>query len=234
MKFKVKSYNIFGAVIHGAVLLLLNIIVFAFIYKPSVHNTATFWTAYTLMMVTNLGLGAATFLIFSQDNDEWLVIPLSYFVTSGISLVFLILSFIFMLNPSWEAKYVWIFEGIVLVIAIAYLTYFILAARHMNKNTRIQKEKVFYIRDCKFIVDDCATMSTNMDVRNQLKRLSDSIRYSDPMSKNNSEQLEMELKDILSNMQVTLSNDANADVRAEITKAQQVLSRRNNLVRMSK
>jgi len=233
MNLKIKGYNIFGAVAHAAVLVIVNIILFAFIYKTS-RNVPTFWTAYVFFMVANLGLGAATFLIFSQNNDEWLVIPLAYIVFDGLALVYTVLSMIFMCAATIEVKYVWIFELILTAIAAAYITYFLIGARHMNKNTKVIKEKVFYIRDCQAIVNDCAMMSTNADVKPLLKKLADAIRFSDPMSKNNSEQLELELKELLYNMQVAISNDANADVKDAINQAQIVLARRNSLVRMSK
>ena len=77
-------------------------------------------------------------------------------------------------------------------------------------------------------------LSKNVEVTNQLRKLSESIRFSDPMSNEKTAAYEKELQDLLLDIQVELGNNPEADVKEAVTKAQQILARRNSLVRISK
>ena len=139
-----------------------------------------------------------------------------------------------MVLPIESLTAVWVVNVILTIISAILMLYIIFGIKYIGDNTQKVKEKVSYIRELQFIADDCMNLSKNVEVTNQLRKLSENIRFSDPMSNEKTAAYEKELQDLLLDIQVELGNNPEADVKDAVTKAQQILARRNSLVRISK
>ena len=228
-----KYARIVGLAAHIGAIIIVNLILFLCVrfYRLA---SPTFWTAWSFSVVVNTGLAVALFFFTRRKFQEMLALPVLYYISFVVSAVYLGVGLIFMVLPIEDLTAVWIVEIILTIIATVLALYIIFGLKYIGDNTKKVKEKVLYIRELQFIADDCANVTTNEEVKKMLKKLAEDIRFSDPMSNERTASYEKELQDLLLDLQVEISNNPEADVKGSVTKAQQVLARRNSLVRLSK
>ena len=231
-----KNVRILALVAQAAVIVIINILLFAILSQVNKDrfNVPTFWVAWAFMTFVSLGLSALTFVCTKKKFAEGLALPVVYYFTYVIAVVYIAVGLVFTLAPIDSNLWVWVVEVIITIINAVLLLYMIFGIKYMDEQRQQVKEKVYYIRESQMIVEDCLTMSTNDAVKPLLKKLAEAIRYSDPMSHENVEQYERQLKDIIIEMQSAISLDSNADVAGKVAEATQVLNRRNSMVRISK
>jgi hypothetical protein len=228
-----KYARIIGLASHIGVVIIVNLILFLCVRSYRL-GSPTFWTAWAFSTVVNTGFAVALFFFTRKKFKEWLTLPILYYFSFIISAVFLVVGLIFMVLPIESLTAVWVVNVILTIISAILMLYIIFGIKYIGDNTQKVKEKVSYIRELQFIADDCMNLSKNAEVTNQLRKLSESIRFSDPMSNEKTAAYEKELQDLLLDIQVELGNNPEADVKEAVTKAQQILARRNSLVRISK
>ena len=112
--------------------------------------------------------------------------------------------------------------------------YFIFGAQYINANAKRQKEKVYYIREAKVICDDLASIAVHEESKKALNKLSEDIRFSDPMSDESVASYEKEIYDALLDMQAKIDEQNDADVLDLVKTADRALKRRNSLVKIRK
>lgn len=231
-----KNVRILALVAQAAVIVIINILLFAIVSQVNKDrfSVPTFWVAWAFMTFVSLGLSALTFFCTRKKFAESLALPIVYYFTFVIAIVYIIVGLVFTIAPIDSNLWVWVVESIITIANVVLLLYMIFGIKYMDEQRQQVKEKVYYIREAQILVEDCMTMSTNDAVKPMLKKLAEAIRYSDPMSHENVEQYERQLKDIIIEMQSAISLDSNADVAGKVAEATQVLNRRNSMVRISK
>ncbi|MCR4699174.1 MAG: hypothetical protein K5762_07405, partial [Bacilli bacterium] len=98
-----------------------------------------------------------------------------------------------------------------------------------------QKEKVQTIRYMVGDLDILIETATNPDIKKELLKLQEDIRYSDPMSTPETSKYDDQLKGLISMIEDTLSTpQADALVPNYISQARLTVKKRNNEIRISK
>ena len=228
-----KKFRIFALAVQVAIEAILLIVLFNTVSKDRLSEQV-FWIAFSFSFVVNLLIAVAMFLFTRKKADEWLTIPVLYFVSYVISAIYLVLGMIFMYVPLKDPTWVWISEAILTIIFIILVMYFLFGASYINRNAKIQKEKVAYIREAKAICDDAAYLSKHEESQKALQKLSEDIRFSDPMSNDSVAELEKELYNTLLDIQIKLEESGDADVLDLVKTADRALKRRNALVKIRK
>ena len=124
-----------------------------------------------------------------------------------------------------------------IILTIAYVIAVIYAlggANYIRKEQKHTKEKVMYIRLLKVDVDDCAIKATSDSLRKALGDLSESVRYSDPMSHPSLAGIEAELSSIVADISSKIDEAAEEEALALVAKAKKRLEMRNNRCLMLK
>ena len=228
-----KKFRIFALAVQVAIEAILLIVLFNTVSKDRLSEQV-FWIAFSFSFVVNLLIAVAMFFFTRKKAEEWLTIPVLYFVSYAISAIYLVLGMIFMYVPLKDPTWVWISEAILTIIFIILVMYFLFGASYINRNAKIQKEKVAYIREAKAICDDAAYLSKHEESQKALQKLSEDIRFSDPMSNDSVAELEKELYNTLLDIQIKLEESGDADVLDLVKTVARALKRRNALVKIRK
>ena len=228
-----KKARLFALLVQVAIEAILLILLFNTVDKARL-NESVFWIAWVFAFVVSLLLSVGLFLLTMKKASEWLVLPPLYFVSFGISFIYIVVGMIFMYLPITDPTWLWVIESILTIIFIVVIVYFLLGASFINKNVKHVKAKVQYIRECKAICDSALNVAIDEASKKALTKLSEDIRYSDPMSNESVAEYEKELFDLILDIDNKLREDEASDVTELVKKASQVLSRRNALVKIRK
>ena len=98
----------------------------------------------------------------------------------------------------------------------------------MKENINKRKAKVFYIRDLQSDVDYVYSLVSNNEIRQKLSKLSEDIRFSDPMSHESLKMVEEQLKEIVFKMNVAASENNDEELEKLIKEADLKLKYRNS------
>ena len=99
---------------------------------------------------------------------------------------------------------------------------------YINSNIKKQKAKVFYIRDLQSDVDYVSQLVSNIELKKKLNKLSEDIRFSDPMSHESLQSVEEQLKELVFRMNVAASENNEEELEKLIKEADLKLKYRNN------
>lgn len=162
------------------VFLLFNVIAFA----VPLDKTATFWIAYSFTMIAFvLQLLVWQFSFKSTDTlkSKFLGIPLIHIgiVYLVVQLIAFAVFMIFPVIPSWIAV---IACTLILGISAICLIGADVARDEINRVEEMVTRKVFYIRELQADVEMLVEVEQNPEIKTELTKLAEEIRYSDPMS----------------------------------------------------
>ena len=128
----------------------------------------------------------------------------------------------------------------IIVFATIMVAYFVLAlyvtstANYITSTEKQVQKKRLFIKLLEADVLDCAAKSTNPVTKAALTTLAESIRYSDPMSHASLAPIENDISALVYEMSAFLSSAPAADMTEKISRAQALLSSRNNRCLMLK
>ena len=198
MKKKVMAYSVLGIVFA-----LFNVLAFVI---PT-EKTATFWITYAFSVVAfGLQIGIWNFAFKGAETlkSKFLGIPLisvgaRYLVVQVIAFaVFMAFPFL----PSWIPIVVCsVILGIFAICLIGTET----GREEINRVEEKVEKKVFYIKSLQVDVELLAESENNPEIKAELLKLADKIRFSDPMS---SDAL-TEVEETIANKIVELKTDEN-------------------------
>lgn len=186
---------------------VINLIVFLTV-KPEAFETARFWIIWGFSF-----LGSFLVILFTTIYNtaikkyEAILIPPTLIIGGAFSLVYVISGFIMVYQESTDFILPLILYSIITVIYIIVLAYVFFTASYIQGNVARQEKKVFYIRDLVTDVQYVMSNVTDSSVLDQLKKLEEQIRFSDPMSHDSLEGLELEIKDKVQRMASLPSDD---------------------------
>lgn len=177
----------------GIVFILFNVIVFA---VPT-DKTITFWIAYAFTVVAfalQIGIWNAAFKATETLKSKFLGVPIIY-----VGIVYLVLQLIafavFMIFPLIPSWIVVIACALVLGISAICLISADVARDEINRVEEKVNQKVFYIRELQADVEILAEQEQNPEIKAELKKLVEKIRYNDPMSSEALADIETEIKE---------------------------------------
>lgn len=87
--------------------------------------------------------------------------------------------------------------------------------------------KIGYINDVKEIIDKASFNSTDKDIKKKLDKLSENIRFSDPMSDDSLEEIEKNIFDLSNELSNKVALEENEEIDALIKKIDSLLYERN-------
>ena len=193
MKKKVMAYSVLGIVFA-----LFNVLAFVI----STEKTAIFWIAYAFSVVAfGLQIGIWNFAFKGAETlkSKFLGIPLisvgaRYLVVQVIAFV-VFMAFPFL--PSWIPIVVCsVILGISAICLIGTET----GREEINRVEEKVEKKVFYIKSLQVDIELLAESENDPDIKAELLKLADKIRFSDPMSSDALAKIETEILEKVSEL----------------------------------
>lgn len=185
--------KVLGYAVLGTLFVLLSLIVF---FIPTI-KTATFWIAYIFTIIAFTAQVGIWKIAFEKDNtlkSKFLGIPIIH-----VGVVYLIIQILallvftgFSVIPFWITIIVCIFIlGISMVLMISGE----IAKDEIEKTEEKVKKKVLYIKELQVEVELIAEKESDENIKAELLKLAEKIRFSDPMSNEKLIDLEMKIFD---------------------------------------
>lgn len=226
-----KSYRIL--LIPAAILVLLNVIAFA---VPFTKN-ATFWLSYGFTMLAvfvQIYVFRTAFKGADTIKSKLYGVPVA-----RVGVLYLIIQFVcgvlFMalavVIPTWVALLVYVFCLVLAVIG------FVAAdiSRDVVEQVDIKlAEKTGRMRELRARVSAFPSLTADTTVRRELEKLSETFRFSDPVSDEVLEEIEGKLADCVDELKQALDGDDSEGTMASIRKVTAVLEERNRLCKLGK
>lgn len=221
-----KKTKLYVLVALGLIYGLLNLILFLTLPEGNI-KTFHFWFSWAFTFVVSYG---AAFGVISYSSKKYqdITIPPALMISGGFTLVYLISGFIFMYLKECNWKVVVIIEAVISVAYFVVLFAMLRGTNYINSNIKKQKAKVFYIRDLQSDVDYVSQLVSNIELKKKLNKLSEDIRFSDPMSHESLQSVEEQLKELVFRMNVAASENNEEELEKLIKEADLKLKYRNN------
>lgn len=211
---------------------LINLIMFLNVESLRT-DSAVFWigwaTAFPLQLIIVAYLGFAL-----KWKNAIVQKPVLYPIILGGSLLYLIAGFIFMFAPIESIMAIVITEA---SLTSLYVIVLFLAKRGVDyiiSSQAYTKKKVGFLRLLKADVDDVIRITTDAAVIASLTELSDSIRYSDPMSSPALASYEAAISDCIVKASESVRSKDNATAMHYIGEAKRLLESRNQRCKLLK
>jgi len=190
-----------------AALLIIFILFNVIAFVVPTAKTSTFWIAYVftaVAFVLQIVIWKFAFKGPATLKSKFLGIPLVS-VGSVYLLAQLIAFSVFWIVPTASDWIVIVVCTLILGISLIYLIGTEVARDDINCVDEKVEKKVFYIRALQIDVEMLADAENDRDIKNALRKLAEKIRYSDPMSNEDLETIEI----IITNKIAELKNADN-------------------------
>lgn len=218
--------NRIAYIILAIVFIVINVIAFV----VSTAKTSTFWIAYlftAIAFVVQVCVWQFSFKCDDNLKSKFLKIPIIF--VAVIYLVIQIITFavfmIFPMIPYWITIIVSVF---ILGFSVICIISTDVTQREIERlGDRIEK-KVFYIKTLQVDVEMLIQTETDQNIKEELSKLAQKIRFSDPMSSDELIDLEMQITEKIKELKV-------AENKAEIiTVINSLITERNKKVKLLK
>ena len=196
-------------------------------------SSSVFWLGWTFAFPVNLVIAAAI-CIWSAKGDALVKLPAVEVVRYVGFAVYLVLGLVFMYLPIEKMIVPLVIE---IVVTVAYLIvgmFVLYGVSYIGGNQKKTKAKVMYIRMLQSDVEACLIKATDPAVKTSLSTLSESIRFSDPMSHPSLSGVEGELSTTVYAISSALDNGDTEGVLELISRATELLENRNKRCMMLK
>ena len=195
MKNKLKNISLVSLLL---VYVILNVVIFLTvpdIVKDQFSNPA-FWITWSFIFPVNIIITLVVYVYISKGSGiEELTIPPVIYVLLTFNSIYLISGMKTVYLPeelySWKiALIVNLAITIVYIIALLFVTFGI---SYIRRNQTYTKKKVLYIRELYTTIDAACSYVDDKVLLNNLKKLSENIRFSDPMTSESLANIEAEI-----------------------------------------
>lgn len=213
---------------------LANLILFLVLPDGRTEMT-TFWVswsfAFPFCFLTSIGV-----TIFCARNSALTIakVPLLYPIQYAFSGIYLLVGIIFWCFKNEAITAVWVVEAIVSGAFIILMLYAWFGIAYLTKNIEHTKQKVFYIRSLQADIDACIPQVSDSALANQLRELSEKIRFSDPMSHESLKPVEARLQDAVERIVVFATTNSYESLPQLIAQAKADLDLRNGKCKLLK
>lgn len=224
-----KKVTLFFSGVLVAIIAIFNLILFLSLRGNARLDQIGFWLSWAFSTPILLVAGILP-LVYANHIKKYSGITLSatLMIIGAGSLVSFVTNIILICinNLMWEVALV--LNIIILVVYIIALVVVFFGAGHISKNNKIQKQKVFYIRDLSSDVEMVISSVEDKNIKKQLEKLNDDIKYSDPMSHPSLSTVEEEIKQLVFKLSLEVSEGDMNQVAATIKDINFKLKYRNN------
>lgn len=190
-----------------------------------------FWVGYVSITLSALFSAGILYFIFDKKDikSRFYGVPLIYVLRSYIVLQFII-GIIQMAVPAFNYKYAIIVNAIIIVFSIIGLIGLTAGKEEIERIDKKVKQKILYIREIQVSLEGVIDNTKNIEVLKELNKLKNLVRYSDPMSNEKVESLEI---NILENINL-LDSLKDEEKLKEIKEIEKQIKERNRLVKIYK
>lgn len=224
-----KKNTIRGAIGLGVLLVLYILVAFL---MPFAH-TAVFWTSFVFTLIAFGVVAVSAYIAFVRKSDaksRFYGFPIAK-IGAIYGVAQLILGFVFMALGAWIP--VWV-AVLVCAIALGVAVIGIISAEAVVDEINVQdeelKKNVAFMRDLQSKVNQ---MASSCDLP-EVKRFSEEIRYSDPVSGNALTEIERELSTAVDELQSAIVDGDTENIPTLCRKASASLAERNRLCKLNK
>ena len=213
---------------------VLNLILFLTIPEERLEE-GVFWFAWSFTFPLNLAIaGIATYFVSKKSSDALIHMPITYRIVLTAFFTYLALGIVLMYFPIVAFTVPIILEITLTAAYTVVILYSLLGMSYMAGNQAVTKQKVLFIRLLQSDLESCFHLVTDAALLADLKKLSEKIRFSDPMSHPSLSAFEAELNAVVFSI-TSMARCGNFEgIPAEITKANGLLDVRNDRCRILK
>lgn len=230
----IKKYGLPILLAEVAILAIFSILVFALGHQENYSN-ASFIIGYVFVYV-NIGLGwLVLFLIdfFKKHeksiNESFLVYP-----ANAVSfLVYLVIAFIFFLAKPAKTTAVLIIDFILLIVYAVYMVLVLFIIKGQQENNDHIRRKVNFIRVTQEELVGAADL-LNGEEKELVMKLSEDVRYSDPMSDASLQGLEDQIYDLVGQIREAAEKQELEKIKELVEKATRLVKERNRKCKILK
>lgn len=217
-----------------AVLLILYCLV-AFLIR-FVH-TATFWVSFVFTLIAFAVVAASIYIAFIKNpnaKSRFYGFPIAK-ISTIYGLVQLVASLVFMALAAYAP--VWL-AVLIYAIALGVTVIGLISAEAVVDEIKVQdvklKKDISLMRSLQSKVSQMAAQCDNPDAASAVKKFSEELRYSDPVSSDALAEIERDLTAAVDELQqAVVDGDCNA-IRQLCRKSSAVLAERNRLCKLNK
>lgn len=227
----------FNFLVSGFLVLLaviLNVILFLTI-PAGRSEEGGFWLVWAFTFPINLIIGIASLLVANKKAVDSVVrVPMVMYIILVAYAIYVLGGFCFFFYAK-ELNVVLaiIFELVVTLIYVSVLVFTFFGFKFIERNQKHTKEKVQFIRLLKADVDSCLAFA-NENNAVFIKRLSDKVRFSDPMSHSALKECENEISALVMSLRVKMRDGDNATVESDVKKIESLIDYRNERCKILK
>ena len=213
----------------GILLVMYNTIVFVLPFT----RTPNFWVGYAFSMIailltTGVGLYA---LGHEGIKSKFYGLPL-VLVAWTFLIVQIIVGFVEMLLPSIPVQYPVVLNIVMLCVCLIGLIGTSLGTDEVERIDQKIKDKVFFVKSLQADVEGLISKTPDASLKKSLKDLSETIRYSDPMSKAQLASIENKIDVAVSALSGSLDDGDKAQALCD--ELQQLFAERNRKCKLLK
>ena len=211
-------------IIFAIILVVIDVLIFV------IEKTFNFgfWFAYVFFMISYIISVITVLTIFDKLNTVYIKYPLGYssIIYVFVTMVVLILSMIFNISK----KIALILNLIPFILFVVVYIISIIGIRTILNNKKDVAEKVDFLKSLSVKIENICNLIVDEIIKKELKKLSEDISYSDPMSTENVQSIETEIVAKVDEFE----NDLSIVKLESIEKLSNLLKNRNSIIKNSK
>lgn len=208
---------------------IINIILFLLIDK-AILDTKEFWLSWSMFTWGNILFDIVYFVYLNIKRINIATTPALLISVLGINFVFLLVNLVFVLSGVNETTII-ITDSILAFIAIAITGYLFLASKSIANDDKKQEKEVFYIKDLESDISALFNKASDTEIKEALGKLLDDVKYSDPISDDSLDDIELDIKLSVSNINEIINKDNKEEILNKIKETKDLLAQRNLKVR---
>ena len=214
-------------VIAVLIAVVLNVILFTIVPEAIIAHPA-FTVTWVFTFPVNLALLVlATLSVTGKKRNATVRIPPMLYVVYLFCGLYFSIGFKLIRLPFTSVKFPLVIE---ITLTAAYVIALLIVSAvtgSMEKQEAYEKKKVQYLTSLRAELESVLPFVTDRDLRTALSKLIDAVRFSDPMSHESLAPTEKEIAKFCRRIVRALKNEENADVFADIKKAEGLVAYRN-------
>ena len=198
-------------------------------------DSKVFWIAWSFAVPWNL-VAAVALHIWSghKDSENIVQMPIIYIVCAVAGVIYLGVGFIFMYLPIEKTTFLWIIEIVITALYLIVAMFAMFGADYITKNQKEIKRNVLALGMLKADIDACINLTTDAELKTELERLSEKVRFSDPMTHEALEDIENDIRSAVITITTALSDNNVELAKSSVKRCFILLESRNNRLRLLK
>ena len=234
-----KSFALIALIVFILACVILNVVLFLTIPTMAPEGRASedaFKLVWTFTFPLNLIIWIFGLGYLSRKSTDLIVhYPIMLFVLGGGFAAYVYVGFKSLFySPNLTMTFAAIVEIAMTAAYIAIILVALFVLRYMGNNQKTTKEKVLFIRLLKADVDACIPLVNSPELKSLLGKLSEKVRFSDPMSHDSLKACEDEISALVVNLQMKARTGEENGLEEDIKKIDMLIDYRNERCKILK